>query len=67
VSIEKTQRSFKAIAMIAVLISGVSIFYIFSTIGLVRDGLFYREHIMSTEMLPFWKELAETETNKNTT
>lgn len=53
--------------MIAVLISGVSIFYIFSTIGLVRDGLFYREHIMSTEMLPFWKELAETETNKNTT
>ena len=44
---------------VAWLLSLLAIIYVFSTMSLVRDGLVYRNEIMSKEMLPFWKELAD--------
>lgn len=63
----KSARSFRIATTIALLVAAVSLVYVFSTINLVRDGLFYRQEIMSKEMLPFWRELAEDEEGKNTT
>lgn len=52
---------------VAVAIAVVSLIYVFSTIGLVKDGMYYRNEILSTEMTAYWKQQAMDEMNKNTT
>ena len=37
----------------------------YATADIVEDGLFYRNELLSTEMLPFWKELGEEEISEN--
>lgn len=62
-----TEKHFRIITLVSMTISAIALLYVFSTIGLVKDGYNYREHIMTTEMLPFWKQLADEEEGKNGT
>lgn len=63
----KESKKFYLAVGAAVAIAVVSLIYVFSTIGLVKDGMYYRNEILSTEMTAYWKQQAMDEMNKNTT
>lgn len=63
----RSDRIFRLTLSVSLLISSLAIIYVFSTYGLVQDGLNYRNNIMNKEMLPFWQTLAIEEEGKNNT
>lgn len=55
----KAERTFKTATTIALIVAAASLIYVFSTIHLVQDGLYYRQEILNKDLLPYWQQIAQ--------
>ena len=55
----RARHGFIAVTIFAVIVASLALFRYYSTAELVNDGEFFRDELMSTDMLTFWKELGE--------